>query len=69
MNGLLLDGDRLQAVEHGVDVACVRAQIEDGLEVEPRRDLVFVAYELAEVELFVPGAHRVALHELVRIVA
>ena len=33
------------------------------------RDLTVVPYELAEVEPLVPGTHRMALHEPIRVVA
>jgi hypothetical protein len=69
MNGLLLDCDRLETGENRVGVACVRAEVEDRIEIDPRSDLVIVANKLAEVEFFIPGAHRVALHEPVRLVA
>ena len=38
--------------EDRVDVACIRGEVEDGIEVDPRGDLLVVAHELAEVELF-----------------
>src|SRR5947209_1462460 len=69
MDGLLLGGECVQACEDGVDVARVRAEIEDGLEIDAARDLVVGADELAEVELLVPRAHGIALHEPVRVVA
>src|ERR671936_2458682 len=50
-------------------MACVRAEVEDRREIEPRADLLVGLNELAEIELFVPGAHRVALHQAVRVVA
>ena len=55
--------------EDGVDVARVRAEVEDGVEVDARRDLVVGAAELAEVELLLPRAHRRALDEAVGVVA
>ena len=50
-------------------MARVHAEVEDGVEVDSIRDLGFAADELAEVDLLVARAHRVALHEAVRIVA
>src|SRR5581483_6545630 len=64
-----MDGLLLEAVEHGVDVLRVGIEIEHGVEVDVRRDLVVCTHELAEVELFVPGSHGVSLHEPVRVVA
>src|SRR5436305_8887886 len=68
MNRFLLGSDRVETGEHRVDVARVCTEIENGIEVGPRCDLVVAADELAKVELFVPRAHRVALHEPVRVV-
>ena len=62
----------MQAVEDGVDVARVVAEVEDRVErsgVEALRDLRVRAHELREVELLLPGAHRVPLDEPVRVVA
>src|SRR3954452_21173836 len=47
----------------------VRVEIEDRVEVDAPGDLVVGADELAEVELLVPRAHRIALDETVRVVA
>src|SRR4249919_2585535 len=72
MNGLLLVRDGVQTIEDGVDVARVVAEVEDRVErsgVEQLRDLRIRAHELREVELFLPGAHRVSLDEPVRLVA
>src|SRR5262245_64600872 len=68
MNWLLL-GECLQAAEDRVGVARVRAEVEDGIEVDAASDLVIGADELAEVELLVPRAYRAALHESVCVVA
>src|SRR5947208_15597051 len=68
MNRLLLGCDRMKTGEDRVDVARVGGELEGGIEVDPGRDLLVAAHELAEVELLVPGAHRVPLHEPVRIV-
>src|SRR4051812_45347245 len=68
MNWLLLGSDRIETGEHRVDVARVRAEVESGIEVDARCDLVVAPDKLAKVELFVPRAHRVALHEPVRVV-
>src|SRR5690348_17940268 len=69
MNWLLLDCDRVESAEHRVDVLCVGAEIEQRIECDARRDLLVAAGELAEVELLVPRAHRVALDEAVCLVA
>jgi hypothetical protein len=69
MNGFLLDSECVQAGEDRVDVSRVRVEIEHGVEVDPAGDLVVGAGEHAEVELLVPRAHRVALHEAIRVVA
>src|SRR5581483_9964792 len=55
--------------EDGVDVAGVGGQVERGGEIDARGDLLVGAAELAEVELLLPGPHRGALHEPVRVVA
>ena len=52
-----------------MDVARVRVQVEDGLEVDTGRDLVVRAHELTEVELLVPGAQGVALDQAIGLVA
>src|SRR3954467_15841384 len=49
-------------------MACVRVEVEDGFEIDAAGDLLVTARELTEVELLVPRAHRVALHETVGIV-
>src|SRR5690242_3544204 len=69
MQGLLPGRELLETGENGVDMTRVRAEVEDVVEVDARRDLVVAAHELAEVELFVPRAHRVALHEAIGVVA
>src|SRR5215207_5123651 len=71
MDGLLLLDQRVQALEDGVDVTRVVAEIEDRVErsrIEPLRDLGIGANEIGEVELLLPGAHGVALDEPVRLV-
>src|SRR5262245_40167510 len=65
MHGLLYEV--VEAVEDDVDVTRIRALVEHGVEVDA--NVAVVADELAEVEILVPRAHRVALHETVRIVA
>src|SRR5690349_7540483 len=57
----------VESVEDDVDVLRVRALVEDRVEVD--MDVRVVADERAKVELLVPGAHSVALHEPVRVVA
>ena len=55
-----------------VEVGDGRAEVEDARRARRRRggrDLGVGADELAEVALLVPGAHRVSLHEAVRVVA
>src|SRR5256885_8012591 len=72
MNGLLPVRDGVQTIEDGVDVARVLAEVEDRVErsrVEAPRDLRIAANELGEIELLFPGAHRMALHEPVGLVA
>ena len=59
----------MQAVENGVDVARVRAEVEGGGEVDPAGDPLVALDERAEVEPLVPRAHRVLLHEPVGLVA
>src|SRR5205085_10045449 len=68
MNWLLLHCDRVESAEDRVEMLRVRAQIEDRVEIDTRRDLVVGAHELAEVELLVPCAHRITLHEPIRVV-
>src|SRR5262245_17186751 len=58
-----------QSLEHDVDVPGVRGEVEDGLHVDAGADRLLGAYELGEVEPFVPRAHGDALHEAVRLVA
>src|SRR5437868_590148 len=69
MNRLLLDCDRMETGKNRVDVARIRVEIEDGVEIDATRDLLVMANELAEIELFVPCAHRIALRQSVCIVA
>ena len=61
----------MQALEDDVDVAGVRAEVEDRVEVDRRAAAISASArdELAEVALLVPGAHRVPLHEPVGLVA
>ena len=59
----------LQALEDGVDVTGVRLEREDLVERKPWRELRVPAHELAKVLLLFPCAHRVSLHEPVRVVA
>src|SRR6188508_3880505 len=53
MDGLLSRHERGQALEHGVDVAGVGGEVEDGVEVDPSRDLRVDRGELAQVALLV----------------
>src|SRR3981081_4753066 len=69
MNGLLLHCDRMETGKNRGDVARVRVEIEGRIDVDARRDLLVMANKLAEIELFFPGAHRIALHESIGIVA
>ena len=48
-------------------MAGVHREVEDGFEVYSGGDLVIGATEVAEVKLLVPGTHRVALDERVRV--
>ena len=61
--------ERAKPVEDDVDMACVGAEVEDGIEVDAAGDLGVGPHELREVQALVPGAHRVTLHEPVRVVA
>src|SRR6266540_861101 len=66
MDRLPSPGERVEALEDRVDVARVVAEIEQGVErsgVEPTGELGIGAHELGEVELLLPGAHRVSLDE------
>src|SRR5688572_14468900 len=67
MHGLL--SERAQALEHGVDMAREGGQIEDGVEVHAPRDLGVLSYDVAEVALFLRGAHRAPLDEAVGLAA
>src|SRR2546423_13916649 len=67
MSRLLIEG--YETGEHGVDGARVGADVEGRVEIDARGDLVVGAAELAEVDLLLPGAHRRALDEAVRVVA
>src|SRR5437763_88363 len=69
MNGFLLGGECVKTGEDRVDVARIRAEVEDRVEVDAARDLVVGTSELAKVELLVPGAHRVSLDEAVALIA
>src|SRR6476659_10328793 len=72
MNRYLLVRDGGQALEDGVHVARVVAEIEDRVErcrVEALADLSVGPHELGKVELLFPGAHRMSLHQPVRVVA
>src|SRR3954471_18426891 len=57
----------VEAVEYDVDVARVRALVEHRVEVDV--DVGVVANELAKVEILVPRAHGVALHDAICLVA
>src|SRR5206468_7569907 len=66
----LLLSETGESVERAVEVGNRRVQVEHLVErasVEQRADLGVLADERREVELFVPGPHRVALHEAVRV--
>src|SRR3954469_22316565 len=65
MHGLLYEV--VEAVEDDVDVARVRALVEHGVEVDT--DVRVSADELPKIELLVPRAHCVPLHEAVGVVA
>src|SRR5581483_12073275 len=70
MNGLLLLGEAMDAIENAVEVGDGGAQVEDLVEAlvpEPAGDRLVVARELHEILLLVPRAHRGALDERVRI--
>src|SRR3954452_18662871 len=64
-----LPSQRPEALEDRVDMTGVRLEIEDRVELDPRRDRVIAADELAEVALLLPRLHGVPLHEPVRLVA
>ena len=66
----LLRSEAAEPVERGVEVGDGGVQVEDvvqGASSSSARDLRVVADELAEVAFLVPRAHRVALHEPVRL--
>src|SRR5262245_56994311 len=65
MGVLLAQGERPQPLEDDVHVARVGPEVEDGVEVDARGHVRVASNELAEIEPFVPGSHRVALHEAV----
>src|SRR5205807_3166497 len=69
MHGLLLPDERTETLEDGVDVTDGGIEIEDGVEVDPCRDLWICGYELAKVALFLPRLHGVALNRPVSVVA
>ena len=59
----------MESVEDHVDVACVRAEVERGGEVDPVGDARVRFDQPTEVEAFVPGAQGVPLHQAIRLVA
>src|SRR5436309_7184433 len=70
MHGLPSVSERLEALEDDVDVLHGGRQIEDGFErgrVKTGRDLRIGEDEGAEVAFLVPGLHRVALHDSIRV--
>src|SRR5215203_4425607 len=72
IDGLPLSDERVQALEDGVDVTDGCCEVEDGFDaVRPERvcDRIVGADEVAEVALLVPCAHRMRLHEPVRLVS
>src|SRR3954447_6350760 len=68
MDRLLLSGERMQALEHGVDMANGCFEIEHGVEVDLLGDLGICGDEGAEVALFLPRLHCMPLHEAVRLI-
>src|SRR5919108_2650394 len=61
--------ERVEALEDGVDVPRVSGEVENGVELDARRDLVVRADEAAKVAFFLPGAHGLALDESIGLVA
>src|SRR5215475_8629672 len=70
MDCVLLSGELelAQPLEDGVDVACVPAEVEELVELDPAGDLVVRAHQLAEVLLLLVRAQRLPLHEAVGLV-
>src|SRR5215211_5616557 len=64
MHGLLYEV--VETVEHGTDVLRVRGVVERRVEIDA--DVRIAANELAEILVFFPRAHRVALHEPIGLV-
>src|SRR3954468_9068394 len=60
-------GELVQAVEDGVGVARVRAEVEGGRQIDVPRDPLVGGHELLEVEALVPRSERVLLDEPVRL--
>src|SRR6476646_1787033 len=69
MNRVLLSGELAQPLEDGVDVTCVPAEVEDRVEVDPARDLLVRAHQLAEVLLLLVRPRRMPLDEPVGVAA
>src|SRR4051794_3563358 len=69
MNRFLLPDESGEPLEDGVDVTCVPAEIEDGVQVDAAGDLPVRANELAEVLFLLLGPQRVPLDEAVSGVA
>src|SRR5215212_4141796 len=69
MNWRLLWLEIAEPLEDGVHMTDGRIQVEDRVQVDAAGDRAVGADELLEVLFFLPGAHRVGLHEAVGLVA
>src|SRR5262245_39903053 len=69
MDGLLSSSERTKALEGDVAVAGGGIESEDGVELGAVGDGGLGLDETAEVALLLPGLHRCALHEAVRLLA
>src|SRR5205085_1629251 len=68
MRGLLLSVQGMQPLEDGVEMTCVRAEVEGGREVDPPGDPCVRLDECSKVEPLVPRTQGVILDEPVRLV-
>ena len=57
-----------QALEHGVDVGEVGVEREHAVDVDARGQLVVATHQRREIEILVPGPHRVSLHATIGVV-
>src|SRR3954451_22669916 len=67
MHGLLYEV--VETIEDHVDVTRVRALVEDGIEIGATGNFDIATRERSKILLLFPRAHRVALHQAVRLVA